>query len=662
MKKIILTSCLVATFLSLFSCSDDSIVDGSVKNPVEEGNAIRLAVSTTGSKLPPSTTKSTVNTRTIYGDLENGEYPVYWIDGDEVNVYCPEAQGDVKSTSYLVSNASGNSETYALTGENALKWGATPIHNFYTFYPSRYVSGCTDGKVTATLPQEQSVTVTQTEEDGRIIYSGCNMDYALMAGHMEIDRTTVSEETTITLPFTPITTALDIELQAPESGTSLVISSITIANPSGVTTGRTPLSGTFTYDISELQSGNAYWSIDSYQESNYYVNVILNNPVTLRSGSNDVLRITAFLLPEVRNNLRLMVNARENVTGGATHVLNHNLVLTDQNYRKKSPVAPLRLPQTNEFSYETWMANLADMTYVSQLSMPGTHDAGAYNATILSAGLAQTQTLDITSQLNAGIRVLDFRPAYDNGDFDVAHGLFTLPGVTFDGILSNAVTWLANHPTEFIIVLMKNESTGDDNFTGWQQNIRQKMVDVNADYTIADFNPSMTLGEARGKLLFMCRDDYKGGWFGCKVSGWPDNDALWSRIFYTPSYSSGIGTIWVSDLYASTIGEPPTKSNKENAISGILNAARNNTDPSTWYQTWLNVTGPGFFEIWPGRTSGYYNEYAANIINGFSQNGAYEKTGIVMCDWAGNSNYEGDMIIQAVIDNNFRVAQLRSGE
>lgn len=656
MKKIFLISCVAATVMGLYSCSEDSFDNGGVKTPVTEGSPINLAVSTEDTKLPASVAEN-ANTRTIYGDLTEGKYPVYWVNGDQVSVFCPEAQGEVKSTSYTVTGAAGNSTTHALTGANVLKWGASDTHNFYTFYPSQYVSGCNDGIVTATLPREQHVTVSQTTENGANVYSGCNMDYALMAGHMQIDRTTVDETTALTLPFTPITTALDIVIKAPTDGTSLAISSITIANPEGVTSGRTPLCGIFTYDINELQDGNSLWKINTYTNPQYYVNIVLDNPVTLRSGSNDELKVTAFLLPEVRNSLRVMVNARENVTDGATHVLNKNISLTNNHFRKKTTVEMGTLQTTTEFSYETWMANLADMTYVSQLSMPGTHDAGAYNATIISATFAQTQTLDIGSQLNAGIRVLDFRPAYDDGEFDVAHGIVTLPGVTFDGILSNAVTWLANHPTEFIIVCLKNESD-DSNFEAWQQNIRAKLTSVNKDYVIADFNPSMTLGEARGKLLFMSRDDYDGGWYGCKISGWPDNEADWERTFYTSSYPNGIGTLSVSDLYGGTIGAP-SRSNKQNAISNMLNKAKSDSNSSTWYQTWLNVRGLTSW-INPGRETGVYNQYAADIINGFSNNGTYEKAGIVMLDWAGNSNYNGDLIIQAVIDNNFRVAPPRS--
>ena len=311
------------------------------------------------------------------------------------------------------------------------------------------------------------------------------------------------------------------------------------------------------------------------------------------------------------------------------------------------------LPNNVVLSYETWMANLADNVYLSQISMPGTHDAGAYVSGGVSSTLAQTQTLDIQSQLNAGIRVLDFRPSYNGSDFDVAHGIVTLDGVTFDGILSNAITWLASHPTEFIIVQLKNENDPDDDyFSGWQQNIREKLVSLNSEYTIADFNPEMTLRDTRSKLLFMSRDDYDGGWFGCKISGWPDNQTEFERVFYTPSYTGGIGKVCISDLYGRPLGLPPYQSNKESAIANMLTKAKNDPNVSTWYMTWLNVRGT--LSITPGRTTGVYNDYAAGIINGYSSGDTYEKSGIVMCDWAGNATYNGDDIIKAVIDNNFR--------
>ena len=633
-NKKLLIGLIVLFVAALMGCSDDN----GTAQKVKVGDPIRFAASTND------------GTRTSYGDLADGKYPVYWENNDKVKIFCPQAQSSQDATYTVTGVTSGSQTIYELTGSNLMNWGAEDTHHFYTFYPADRVESCIDNVITATVPREQHVTAVQ---DGNN-WTACNMDYALMVGHTTYKRSEATDETIIRLPFAPITTALDIEVEAPKSGTSIVVSSITIANPKGQTANREALSGKFTYNVTNVQTDNDQWQQVSVTDGSSIVRVVLDNPITLVSGSNQTLKVTAFLLPEVPKQLRVLINGQQDVTNGAT--ITPAKSIDNVSSRKKTPVKLGSLPNNATFSYETWMANLADNVYLSQISMPGTHDAGAYKAGSGLNAASQTQTLDIESQLNVGIRVLDFRPAYNGTDFDVAHGIVTLEGVTFDGILKNAVTWLANHPTEFVIVQLKNESSttkpllaSEKYFAQWQKKIREKLAGINADYTIEDFNPSMTMREIRGKLLFMSRDDYEGGWFGCKISGWPDNEAEWNRTFYTKTYGSpgGIGTIWVSDIYGSGSASAPDDATKKSAISGMLEKAKNDTAYDTWYMTWLNVRGSS-------RKTDVYNNYAANIINNYSKSDRYEKAGIVMVDWAGEDNYAGNTIIKAVIDNNFR--------
>lgn len=642
MKKYILPLWgIVAASLLLNSCSEDST--GGVKQSVEKGDAIHLSAAADDG----------MTTRTSYGDVQNGKYPVYWSNGDEVQVYCPQSQGTVHDAAYKISvPADSKKSIYALTGSDALKWGPADAHDFYTFYPKRAVVKCQDEVITATLDREQHVTVTENTANGGKVYSGINMNYALMAGHTQVLRTSVDKNSTITLPFTPVTTALDIEIKAPKSGPGLTVSFVTVANPENQTTNRVPLSGTFNYNVSQLQGNNGQWAIKDYPVPYYYVNVVLDKPVKLASGSNDVLKLTAFLLPKVNRNLRVMVNTREAISNGATDVQSKNITVSDDHFRKKTQVLLGNLEDKTTFSYETWMASLDDNTYLSKISMPGTHDAGTYSPGFWDKPW-QTQGLDISQQLNHGVRVLDFRPSWNGTDFNIAHGLAKLD-LTYDQVMNNAVTWLANHPTECIIVCLKNESTGNANFTAWQQNIRKKMTSINQEYTVADFNPSMTLGDVRGKLIFISRDDYDGGWFGAKISGWSDNQSAFEKTFYTPSYPGGIGLVEVSDLYKSIDGYSPRETDKKNAINTILTKAKTNNDYDTWFMTYLNVSGSLPFINEPMKDTGVYNQYAADLIDKFSQNGTYQNAGVVFCDWAGYSGRAGDRILKSVIDNNFR--------
>lgn len=672
----IFISSLIA-LVSLTGCIKENF-DGS--SYADEEGAIRFATSSSVD----------VKTKTVYGEYNsaNNSWPIYWTTSDIVKVYCPQAQGDAKSekiADYKVLNATGNSSIHSelklANNTQALKWGESEAHEFYTFYPASrvYLTG-DDGTFTVSVPREQNAVVTNTESNGVTTYRAVDMNAAVMTGYKSVNKSSIGENGSVELPFKPITTAFDIVIGAPVSVTGVTnaikstwITSITIANKAETTSGRTPLAGGFTYNAKTgADSYKLYTNTTTSEDAqSYTVNIIFDKPVELKAGASDKLIVTAFLLPETLPDIRVIVNCRENTTSGAMSAKTATVKMSTKEastYKgKKNTINLGNLPNPIIFSYETWMANLPDNTYVSQMSLPGTHDAGAYSSGSLTQAFAQTQTLTISQQFDNGIRVLDFRPSYDSsvsGNFDISHGYIST-GVLFDDVMNQAITWLAKHPTEFIIIELKNESTGDSNFVNWQKSIREKLTSINEDYVIYEFFPDMTLKDGRGKILFMSRDDYYpsktetsafGSWVGCKISGWPDNNSSWSRTFYTSpnhenSEAGGIGTIWVSDRYSARVGNI-SESNKKSDIKNMLNNAASNTEVDVWYMTWLNVSGT--FSIFnPGRETKVYNEYAYNIISGYSDS-SYTKTGIVMMDWAGYSEYEGVNIIKSIIDNNFK--------
>jgi 1-phosphatidylinositol phosphodiesterase len=56
-----------------------------------------------------------------------------------------------------------------------------------------------------------------------------------------------------------------------------------------------------------------------------------------------------------------------------------------------------------------WMSRLPDTTRLSELTLPGTHDTGAYRTPANVAAVTQTMTL--RTQLDSGIRAWDIRLA-----------------------------------------------------------------------------------------------------------------------------------------------------------------------------------------------------------------------------------------------------------
>ena len=130
MKKILYS---FAAFALLFvaGCQDEDGV-GTVNNPVKKGDEI-----TFGSSLPER-----IESRTIYGqpDPDKRTFPVYWEDGDEIAIYCPQASmPGTQLARYRIS--APTAEPYSSTatavtriGDAGLQWGTEDLHKFYAFY------------------------------------------------------------------------------------------------------------------------------------------------------------------------------------------------------------------------------------------------------------------------------------------------------------------------------------------------------------------------------------------------------------------------------------------------------------------------------------------------------------------------------------------------
>ena len=126
------------------------------------------------------------------------------------------------------------------------------------------------------------------------------------------------------------------------------------------------------------------------------------------------------------------------------------------------------LSHSHELSLENWMGDIEGSRTLKSLIMPGSHDAGMSVLTncdlfsqlfSIKKSAVQTQSLDITGQLNAGSRYFDIRPAFgkDNSDAQVLltyhrSGRFGCDGETLQEVTDQVVNFLKLHPTETVIV------------------------------------------------------------------------------------------------------------------------------------------------------------------------------------------------------------------
>jgi hypothetical protein len=109
-----------------------------------------------------------------------------------------------------------------------------------------------------------------------------------------------------------------------------------------------------------------------------------------------------------------------------------------------------------------------------------------------------TQTMTVVEQLAAGVRSFDLRVfTQKNKEIFMHHGAIIIK-VNFFDILQTLLTFLSEHPNEFLYILLK--ISGDGNM----DDVWEKFVDMTHDRLILpncrDAH-SLTVGEVRGKML-----------------------------------------------------------------------------------------------------------------------------------------------------------------
>ena len=109
-------------------------------------------------------------------------------------------------------------------------------------------------------------------------------------------------------------------------------------------------------------------------------------------------------------------------------------------------------------SADNWITPMADNIYVSDMSIPGTHDSATgegfdgFIGLLLGNTTAKTQDLTISQQWDCGIRAFDLRPTVENGDngtyLHIYHGIIKTT-MSFEDALITLRDKLKEAPGEF---------------------------------------------------------------------------------------------------------------------------------------------------------------------------------------------------------------------
>ncbi len=172
-----------------------------------------------------------------------------------------------------------------------------------------------------------------------------------------------------------------------------------------------------------------------------------------------------------------------------------------------------------DVSADRWLSVLPGSTRLSQLSIPGTHNAAARFETF--GGTAKCQDLTIAEQLEAGIRYLDIRCRHISDIFAIHHGV-VFQNLYFGEVLAQIDQFLDANPGECVMMVVKEEHTSSGNSRTFAETFQSY---VNADPSRWWLGTSVpTLEEARGKIVLIRRfGGYPGG---INATNWPDNTSF----------------------------------------------------------------------------------------------------------------------------------------
>jgi len=227
----------------------------------------------------------------------------------------------------------------------------------------------------------------------------------------------------------------------------------------------------------------------------------------------------------------------------------------------------------------SWLSGLQDNISLSKISIPGTHDSGARVDTPVVSGTAKTQDLSIAEQLNAGVRFLDIRCRHIDNAFAIHHGAI-YQNLNFDDVLNACYAFLNSHPSETIIMSVKEEYDASNTTRSFEQTFDSYVQKNPSKWDLGANIP--TLGSVRGKIKLLRRFS-SGTTKGINASPWADNTTF-------DINNSGV-QLKVQDYYKVTNND-----DKWNGISSLLNEAKNDTNGKLF----VNFTSgykPGIFGI-----------------------------------------------------------------
>lgn len=504
--------------LSLFSAMALTVMNGCTEeefaqqdNNIPKGNGIVFGANASYAGDPQS--------RTEYGDYVIDEttgkkvsQAIEWLNTDHVDIYSPTSPNQNK-VEYGITNVN-NSQAYLLALGDGLQWDRTSsTQDFYAIYPSKESMSNTavknvvsfeNGVLKGYIPVNQQHTITKGGETGWTAKP--NMDYLYMAAVQKGYPVPASDaqDDGVSLHFVPLTTTLELTIKGP---TQAPIASINVFANDGDN-----IAGYFSCDLTKAGTTT---TVNNDLTCNYESSATVRNMITisgyyddggtqkpLELADGESITFNVFLLPHTH-----LDNISIRIAGFNTASKTMELPKVTLHPHQKTCVT-VSAPKISSGEVNNWITGMNDNVLVSQLSIPGTANSFSdeYNGT--DAEYYKAQTASFEDQWKAGIRCFELRcpNSTTNSLEDVQLQCNRQDlGITF-GKAVDLIWQKVQNSGEFAMIMPAFESNAGrgTNVIDFANDLNQFFTD-HKDYKYTTYSRDLTVGEARGTLMFLAR-------------------------------------------------------------------------------------------------------------------------------------------------------------
>ncbi len=268
----------------------------------------------------------------------------------------------------------------------------------------------------------------------------------------------------------------------------------------------------------------------------------------------------------------------------------------------------------------------------------------------------------MSQQWAAGIRAFDLRPRVKNGHLNINHGV-AVTDLRFDDALYLLRDSLKAHPSEFVVVHYHYDSNFNEDKSAYLPLLKAILDREDMKACIIPFQRNLTLGDVRGKMLLLSRQNYADTPYtgGC-LNGWTSNLDWESQqngwISGMDNTYNSTAPLYMQDYY-NTDDSDAGLQKKVDAVVQLLELTSTHKTPYSAAVVWAM----NFTSAYPGKicTANGYRKNAsranAAVIDYYKAHAA-GPSGVVFMDFCVDKSNgyatRGQELINTLIDNNYK--------